>query len=245
MLSEFAGPSTIMAGSLWPIFGGNLGSQNAPPKFDFELIWCDAISPCKDLPDTNQNISYDIRANDLPHNITHLNNSQVGIIKSTALNALRTAFSSYNVTVATGRQGTNTAYIIGDQPAIACGGTEGNNVAVSRIYYPGNMSQAQYAVNITNGNPSNTLLQAIGEGIGNNAAHEIAHQLKNRFSSKVVGGFGLDDTSIDTYNSGSCDGSNASWVFTGIGTDTNKTPIHWEQGNADVSLMNILGKKQN
>jgi len=59
-----------------------------------------------------------------------------------------------------------------------------------------------------------------------------------------VGSFGLDDSSMDTYNAGSCDGSNAPWVFTGVGTDANKTPIHWEHGNADVSSTNILGNKK-
>lgn len=51
-------------------------------------------------------------------------------------------------------------------------------------------------------------------------------------------------SSIDTYNGAICDGSQDPWVFTGVGTDANKTPIHWEQGNADVSFTNILGKKQ-
>src|SRR5262249_62421059 len=118
-------------------------------------------TPCKDLPDTNQRIDYSIRANDLPHNITHLSALQIGTIKTAALSALRTAFATYNVTIGVGHQGSNTAYVIGDQPAIACGGTEGNNVAISRIYYPGNMSQSQYAVNLTNRTPSDTLLNAI------------------------------------------------------------------------------------
>jgi hypothetical protein len=107
------------------------------------------------------------------------------------------------------------------------------------------MSAAQYAVNATNGSPTDTLLQAIGAGIGNNAAHEIAHQLKTKFSrfpGKVIGGMGMDDKWIDTYNGSGCDGSKQPWVYTGFGTDANKTPIHWENV-ADQSLTNILGRK--
>lgn len=60
----------------------------------------------------------------------------------------------------------------------------------------------------------------------------------------VAGGTWMNDSSTDTYNGAACDGSNDPWVFTGVGTDPNKTPIHWELGNADVSLTNILGKKK-
>ena len=57
------------------------------------------------------------------------------------------------------------------------------------------MVQAQYAVNATNGTPTDALPQAIGEGIGNNAAHEIVHQLKNRFLN--TGKIFLEDGSTD------------------------------------------------
>jgi len=84
------------------------------------------------------------------------------------------------------------------------------------------------------------LLLAIGEGIGNNAAHEIAHQLATayRTSEKLISGMGLDDSSIDTYNGAECLGDKAPWVYTGIGTDG--VPIHWGT-SADQSLTNILG----
>jgi hypothetical protein len=84
------------------------------------------------------------------------------------------------------------------------------------------------------------MLQELGEAIGNNAAHEIAHQLVNRWSAsgKVIGGMGLHDGSVDTYNGASC---NDPSVFTGVSTD-GKTPIHWGS-DADASLTNILGKK--
>jgi hypothetical protein len=91
------------------------------------------------------------------------------------------------------------------------------------------MTQAQYALNLQTAAPPNqTVFQAIGAGIGNNAAHEIGHQL----------GVAGDDDSINTYNSGSCDGSKAPWVFTSVGPD-GKTPISWE-GKSAESLQSIV-----
>ncbi|MGC2552667.1 MAG: hypothetical protein WA437_20565 [Candidatus Sulfotelmatobacter sp.] len=102
------------------------------------------------------------------------------------------------------------------------------------------MQQAQWALKLQSKIPTQSVLQAIGEGIGNNSAHEIAHQLTNAFSSsgKVIGGMGLDDNSVDTYNGGQCDGEAAPWVFTSV---NGQQPISW--GSAAVqSLTNILGK---
>jgi hypothetical protein len=99
----------------------------------------------------------------------------------------------------------------------------------SNIYYETNMLQAQWALNVVINSPQDLtralkradLIAAIGAGIGNNAAHEIAHQFFQDTS-------GMDDNSIGTYNGQGCDGSRDPWVYTGLGTDKNKTPIHWE-----------------
>jgi hypothetical protein len=114
------------------------------------------------------------------------------------------------------------------------------------------MTFAQIAVNIGISNPTqaqlNQLAQAIGEGIGNNAAHEIAHELVTRYlaSGKILNGMDLDDQSLDTYNGGDCGGSTAPWVYTGSGNDgvhPGQTPIHWSP-NADQSLANIYGRRK-
>ncbi len=86
--------------------------------------------------------------------------------------------------------------------------------------------------------PAN-LVEAVGEGVGNNAAHEIAHQLSNTFlsSGKIIHGMDLDDSSHDTYNASDCHGATAPWVYTG---SDGTSPIHWES-DADRSLLNILG----
>jgi len=86
------------------------------------------------------------------------------------------------------------------------------------------------------------LAQAIGKGIGNNAAHEVGHQLVNQFNptGKIVSRMDMDDNSVGTYNGGSC-GDTA--VFTGVSAD-GTTAIHWS-GNADSSLLNVFGRRAN
>src|SRR5271165_1131129 len=96
------------------------------------------------------------------------------------------------------------------------------------------MGQAQWALpiqlftaqDVQNALQQANLMKAIGAGIGNNAAHEIAQQFLGSAS-------GMDDSSTNTYNGAGCDGSKAPWVY-GIGT------IHWENVTANA-LANKLG----
>jgi hypothetical protein len=177
--------------------------------------------------------------------------SQTRVIQQNALNAFNLAFAAYNVNLravttanpGVGRQGTNTVYVVGQANLNSCAGTNSLAFSASVAYFPNHVTEAQYAVNQTAGNPTQSLLQAIGEGIGNNAAHEIAHQLYNEFAAfgnKIVNGMGQHDGSTDTYNGGSCKGSAAPWVYTGVGPDG--TPIHWGS-DADQSLLNVLGRR--
>ena len=62
------------------------------------------------------------------------------------------------------------------------------------------------------------LISAIGSGIGNNAAHELAHQF-------VLQRSGMDDSSTNTHNGFNCSGSTAPWVY-GVGS------IQWEDVTA-------------
>jgi len=241
--AEFVGPGDILAAAVFPYSGGNAENQHAPPKFDFELAWCTNGS-CSGLPELKEDVAFYIQGVDAPHTTTSLSPAQINVIQLNALNAFRLAFAPYNVNVGTGRLGTNTVYAVGDDVVLGCGATRGWWMSQSRVFYLRNVGEAQWAVNGTDGSPTQALLQAIGEGIGNNAAHEIAHQLVNRFSpsGEVIGGMGLDDDSINTYNSESCSGSQAPWVYTGVGPDGH-TPIHWG-GSADQTLTNILGKRK-
>jgi hypothetical protein len=182
------------------------------------------------------------------NNTVTLTPSQKLVVQRNALNELGLAFSNYSVRVGEGHQGTNTVFVAGEFPqpqngVAPCGETNSLSYRVSFVYYLINMEQAQWALNLQVAQPTQDILQAIGEGIGNNAAHEIGHQLTTGFTpaGEVVGGMGMDDASQNTYNGASCNGATNPWVFTGVGTD-GQTPIHWGT-NADQSLTNILGKK--
>jgi hypothetical protein len=133
-------------------------------------------------------------------------------------------------------------YVVGQNNASGtCGGTASLSFSASVVYYPVNSTEAQYALNETAGNPTPELLAALGQGIGNNAAHEIAHELVNAGSTsgKIVNLMDLDDSSQDTYNGADCSGSNAPWVYTGT---SGGVPIHWEK-DAATSLSNVFGPK--
>jgi hypothetical protein len=240
---------TPVANSERPMANGDPQSNSAPPRFDFELVWC-AKGACSKLDpkDPDQDVAFvyyqDNPSKDLSTQI-NLTTQQVNLIQQNAANAFKLAFQAYKVGVNTGRQGTNTAYVVGEFPQsvngdVPCGDTNPFNGSLSRMYYLVNMETLQWALNLQTAQPTDRMLQELGEAIGNNAAHEIAHQLVNRWSpsGKVVGGMGLHDGSVDTFNGSGCKDPS---VFTGVSTD-GKTPIHWGS-NADTSLTNILGKK--
>ena len=118
----------------------------------------------------------------------------------------------------------------------ACGDTSPYGFHISRIYYPSNMLGVQLALQLKVPVPTNAIISEIGEGIGNNAAHEIAHQLSNRLLYNHQPFPGMDDITYGTYNGGSCKDPA---VFTGIGAD-GKTPIYWETNTA-AALAYVLG----
>jgi hypothetical protein len=237
----------------WGSGVGNKQKQSQPSEFDFEIVWCSHGS-CSGLdrtsPDQDVNFTYyQFPTTGQPVSVP-LTSAQQDVIKQNALNSLRLAFSAYNVSVNQGRQGTNTVYIVGQYPSIQNGSIPCADTfsltgiflpGISRDYYLVNMEQAQKALGVQSPSPTQDILAAIGEGLGNNAAHEIAHQLVNAFgaSGKVVNGMGLHDDSTDTYNGGSCQEPENPWVFTSY---YNGVPISWG-ADAVTSLTNILGKK--
>jgi hypothetical protein len=150
--------------------------------------------------------------------------SQAVTMKFNALAALKKAFDKYPVTVGeiSNVTGDNRANVVDGMLSQGGVGSCGSSSPIapshdSSVYYRENMEQAQWALPITlntaadvqNALQNASLMKAIGIGIGNNAAHELAHQF---FGS----GFGMDDTSKNTYNGQDCRGDNAPWVY-GVG----------------------------
>jgi IPT/TIG domain/Glucodextranase, domain B/Bacterial Ig-like domain (group 2) len=245
-LAEMQGGFMDWVSTAWAWLTGSKSGGRTQPRYDLELVWC-TNGLCATLNDPDlttgqkdQDVAFSIRADDPPHNTTALTASQTNVIQQNAVNAFKLAFTAYNVNTGAGRQGTNTVYVVGQNSSKGCGGTAPLVYSSSAVYYPVNSTEAQFAVSDTAGSPTPGLLAALGEGIGNNAAHEIAHELVNAgsISGKIVKLMDLDDSSLDTYNGADCSGSNAPWVYTG--KDANGVPIHWET-DAVTSFKNVFG----
>lgn len=247
-LAAIAGPDIGPELMAYGIASGDKQRAHKPSGFDFEIVWC-ANGGCSKRPLEDEDVTYKYYQDNPQASAKSivLTDAQRQLIRRDAANALRAAFANYNVIVAEGRQGTNTAFVVGEYPEmdqrtgnIPCGTTNPLNLRQSRLYYLRNMEEAQWSLNVQTDNPSDTFLGEIGEGIGNNSAHEIAHQLVNAYgaSGKIVGLMDLDDNSTDTYNGGSCEDPA---VFKGV--DNNNKSIYWE-GDAAQSLTNVLGPKQ-
>jgi hypothetical protein len=238
VLAEFQGNFLVWAPVAFAAPLGNAELQRSP-RLDFGLVWC-LNGICGQQVDQNndqvQNLVFTIAANNAPQSsFIILSPSQIDLIQKNAANAFRVAYSNFNVTIdTTGRQAAHTAYVAGESLPF-CGWTPTLNIARSLVYFPKHAVEAQDAVNDDSGTPTSELLGAIGEGVGNSAAHEIAHQLVGQYSGLVVNGMDLDDDSLGTYNGIDCSGTtNPAW-YTGSG-------IHWSQ-DAITSLMNIFGTR--
>jgi hypothetical protein len=239
-VEELALTQVDAAMSLWAfaLFGGGganqSGNNTAARPWYFKLVWqnnCATVPwPCgfvlyPDNPRALDGLAVDAT-------------SQATAIKNAALSALKKAYEGYNVDVSEGRTGTGdhqVNVIDGYSLASPCGQTQNYpSITFSDVFYLAAMENAQWALGIVLKTPQDVqnalgsmrLMDAIGAGIGNNAAHELAHQF-------LLKKYGMDDSSTNTYNGADCNGATAPWVY-GIG------PINWE-GVAAGALKNSLG----
>jgi Glucodextranase, domain B/IPT/TIG domain/PQQ-like domain len=249
VLARFTGPLLALADSDYPFLNGDAEGQSAS-KFEIAIVWCvntlcanvSTLTPDVDIPFTYFQDNPLAQPN--PPTV-RLTPAQIMTIKRNGLNALQLAFSAYNVTVGEGHFSAHTLLVVGEDSGTGdCGNTNPFSAQLSRVFYPEAMEEPQFALNIQTSQPSEVIVESIGEGIGNNGAHEIAHQLVTRYitSGKIVGGMGLDDNSIVTYNGKGCSGLDQPWNYTGISAD-GKTGIHWG-ADAVTSLTNIYGLKK-
>jgi hypothetical protein len=217
------------------------GNGTAARPWYFKLIWqndCSTVPwPCgfalyPGKPEAKSNLAVDA-------------SSQAGVIESAALAAFKKAFDKYPVSVSEGTPNT------GDNRAVVVDGVKfdprpgGGGQACglsspwaggheSNVYYITHMVWAQWAMNLVLGMfqavqqavDNTALMEAIGTGIGTTAAHETVHQF-------FADGWGMDDTSQNTYNGQGCSGDKSPWVY-GFG------PIQWEDVTA-AALKNKLG----
>jgi hypothetical protein len=217
--------------------GNVTGNSTAVKHRSLRMFWCGS-NICKASDGTGKDVTFSyspVGSNKTPIDFSGLHPEWVGQIMAQALYSLKQAFARYPVSVFLGNDG-NRALVTGDYPAaqsgsIPCADTFSGS-HVSAVYYLVNMEEAQHASSLSPNFPPvtpedlkyfGTLIRAIGTGIGNNTAHEFAHQLNIK---------GMDQhTDSDAYDFFSCvgypDSTNGSpALYTGIGKD-GKTLIHW------------------
>jgi hypothetical protein len=168
---------TNIATTLWAQVGANpSGQSTAARPWSFVLVWQNDFTFTPDYPQVLENLTT---------NITY----DAAAIKQAALQALKDAYSGVPVTVVEGTSGTGdaSATILNHQTlttSTVYGITDPTN-KLSQVDYINVMEggQAPYNVVINNAQDETNALQqrtdyirAIGRAIGNNAAHEIAHQ---------------------------------------------------------------------
>ena len=234
LVIQVALPAVILAQSLWAQVGGNpAGFKTAGRPWFFMLFWQNNCSsspqPCgfiliPDDPAENLNLQVDAT-------------SQAAAIKSAALAALKKAYDKYPVTVgevSKPTDGDHRANVVDGQDSDGHGTQYcGETTPVrpnhdSKVFYWINMEYAQWALPITLITPADVsnalqnanLMKAIGAGIGNTGAHELAHQF-------LLDTFGMEDSSSNTYNGVECRGWLAPWLY-GVGA------IGWEPMTADA-----------
>ncbi|MGA8872804.1 MAG: SBBP repeat-containing protein, partial [Candidatus Acidiferrales bacterium] len=240
----FAEP--VFAANTWAQFGGDpSGVAYAARPWVFILNWQNAFDFIPAWPEYLQNLKTDITYD-------------ATTIKGAALTAFKKAYKAWPVTIVEGTPGTgdHQAVVYTSIPSSDCGDTNLNNQAVpkdSAISWECVMEQAQIAlqVNINNAQDESNalmrqdLIQAMGRGIGNTAAHEVAHQFLGLCCSMDVF-TSADPQAAATYNNGDGDGNPDPSIpnsdpapYTGYGKD-GKTAIHWED-STDKALTACLG----
>ncbi len=245
-LARTALPVGRLAASIWASPGGDPSGIGAGRPWYFILNWQNAFDFIPDVPTYRPDLKTDITSN-------------ATTIKATALQALKSAYRQWPVVVVEGTPGTgdHQALVQTSPPdqGLSCGSTNINVVhpVDSEVWYECNMEQAQVALQVainntqdeTNALHRQDLIQAIGRGIGNTSAHEIAHQFLIKCCSMDV--FTSDDpASAGTYNNGDADGDPNPQIinsdpapYTGYGKSGK--PIFWED-STKKALGNCLGK---
>ncbi len=182
-----------------------------------------------------------------------LNPPQVATVKTAALTALKRAFQAYParalLTVDTNDQRpSNKVEVSGGYYSQTAGqvncGLTAYGRAASTAWYPCSLTQAQFAltledVDLSSATSSSSFVQvllATGEGIGNTAAHEIAHQyLANTC------GMNDDPRKTGVYDGGSADAGSDPSMYTGAGP--NGQPLHWSGDTAKCLAQKLLTYK--
>ena len=116
-----------------------------------------------------------------------------------------------------------------------CGSTDANNPKLHQVGYLRNMMEAQDAVqliintqqDLTAALAQGSIIRAIGRGIGNIAAHEIAHHFLVRCCAMDANPE-VDENAKGTFNATGCSGERDPSPWTGYWPDP-RILLHWQQ----------------
>lgn len=187
-LAEISGPAIVVS-NVWPYPLGNPSSSGRSNRqWFFALVWENNFSFTPSNPQVLSNLTTDVTGS-------------ASMIKESALKAFRAAYSIFPVTVFEGsanaaadayalvmnHQNLSNSYDGGDTPPRPNRGISPPTAftnQMSQIDYINIMLEAQTALGIVINNAQDettalnqqALMQAIGTGIGNTSAHEVAHQ---------------------------------------------------------------------
>jgi len=240
-VDEIIPPSNLanIATSWAAVQFGNLGRNgSAFVHQTFALNWC-SNQACQltynpqygGAGKTDSNVDFDYqmaRVGNSPNPTVQLSDLQIGLVENQAIQALQKAFQAFpvrvlsigaNLTTYTHMVEVSGGHFYDSKTGLSCGLTAYPRNA-STVWYPCNLTEAQFALNLEDTNLSQntgspsfaSLLKAIGEGIGNTAAHEIGHQFLDNLC-------GMNDNPnlLGVYNGGSADAGNDPSMYTGIG----------------------------
>jgi hypothetical protein len=243
--------------SFWSAVGGSLtGAGTGLRQKVIALNWC-ANHSCiltyapqwggPGKTDSDVEFYYEMaRVGSQPNPHLELTAAQVSTVKTTAFSAFKRAFQAFPTTVLQSKEDERSfTYMVEVSGGYyfdgsnKCGLT-GPGRYMSTVWYPCNLTQAQFALNLQDTElsltPSSplfaTVLQSTGRGLGNTAAHELAHQVLD-----VLCGMNDSPGKVGVYDGGSADAGIDPSMYTGVTLDGQ--PIHWS-GETAKCLVNAI-----
>ena len=237
-VEQVAVPPILTALTLWAQIGGGPSVNNTASRtWFFRLSFQNDFTFTPVFPNVLNNLTTDITYS-------------ATLIKQAALKAARHAFegSHLPVTVFEGDRGGDRLTIVpnnDDESPPGCGATNYNNL-LTQVGYLRNMEEAQDALQLVINNAQDEsaalarpdTIRAIGRGIGNVAAHEIAHTFLGLCCTMQADPTS-DVNARGTFNAEGCNGRTDPSPWTGF-WPTPRIPLHWEQPALDA-LRQCLG----
>jgi len=239
-VGQITGPLLSLARTLWANWGGNPSRNNTASRpWHFALAFQNdfTFTPCRS-DDGFGGVSHVCRT-ELATDIS----SHAARMKEVAFKAVRDAYSGVPVRVIEGLVGDDMTTVLNEetgQVPPGCGSTNVLNPKLHEVGYLRNMMEAQDALQLIINNAQDlnaalaqgSIIRAIGRGIGNIAAHEIAHHFLVRCCAMDANPE-VDENAKGTFNATGCSGVRDPSPWTGYWPDP-RILLHWQQPALDA-----------